>query len=424
MNFWKNKTLVAGLFSVVLAGLMVGIALSGALQTFQLKLTDNLYRAEPPNKDIVIVKVDDKTIGELGEFARWERDIYAQALENISSYNPKVVGFDFLFFSNRNQETDQQFYDAMLQSPAPVVIGFFGESFLGEQAIESTDIQLPIYEESNNVHIASLDILQDQDEVIRRVPLTLHGLETGENYMSFSALIARLFLGTELSIPTEDQQMMVNFQVWAEASSTYDSLSFVDAYNDDFGQIDPTGKIVLIGPYSDSFEDTFITPLSSSFAIPGVEIHANAIQTILEEDFLRNMSTFEKIVLVLLVAFGSCYVFMFTKIRWSVAYLAGFVAIYTALAPILFGAGLIVDLIHPYLTIVVAFMAVYIYRYLTEFKSKLALKSAFSRYVNPSVAEQIAENPESLQLGGAKKDITVIFTDIAHLTTISEPLDH
>ncbi len=422
MNFWKNKTVVSGLFSVVLAGLMAGIALSGTLQTLQLKLADNMYRAEPPNKDIVIVKVDDKTIEELGEFARWERDIYAQALENISAHNPKVVGFDFLFFSNRNEETDQQFYDAMLQSPASVVIGFFGESFLGERGVESTDIQFPIYDERDNIRIASLDILQDEDEVIRRAPLTLHGLETGETYDSFSALIARLFLGRELSIPTEDEQMMVNFQVWAEASSTYDSLSFVDAYNDDFGSIDPSGKIVLIGPYSDSFQDTFLTPLSSSFAIPGVEIHANAIQTILEGDFLRYMSPFEKIALMLLLAFGSCYVFMFTRIRWSLAFLGGFIVIYTVLAPILFGVGIIVDLVHPYLTVLVAFMAVYIYRYLTEFKSKLALKSAFSRYVNPSVADQIAENPDSLQLGGAKKDITVIFTDIAHFTTISEQL--
>jgi adenylate cyclase len=62
------------------------------------------------------------------------------------------------------------------------------------------------------------------------------------------------------------------------------------------------------------------------------------------------------------------------------------------------------------------------YRYLTEFREKMALQGAFGKYVNPTVVRQIAEHPEELKLGGRKQEITVMFTDIVHFTTTSEKL--
>jgi adenylate cyclase len=154
----------------------------------------------------------------------------------------------------------------------------------------------------------------------------------------------------------------------------------------------------------------------------GVEIHANAIQTILEQKFLRNMTQTEKIFLIVFLSLLSVFVFMFTRIRWSVIYLFAVPTAYALLAQPIFDRGIIVDLVHPFLVIATSFIAVYVYRYLTEFKEKLALKSAFSKYVNPQLASEIAEHPEKLKLGGENGVVTVLFTDIAHFTSISEKL--
>jgi adenylate cyclase len=119
----------------------------------------------------------------------------------------------------------------------------------------------------------------------------------------------------------------------------------------------------------------------------------------------------------------STFLFLYTKVRWSLLYLFGVPLVYTLLAPWAFNnLNLIFDMVHPYLVILSSFAAVYIYRYVTEFKEKLALKGAFSKYVNPEIVKQITEHPENLHLGGTKLPVTVLFTDIAHFTTISENL--
>jgi adenylate cyclase len=113
---------------------------------------------------------------------------------------------------------------------------------------------------------------------------------------------------------------------------------------------------------------------------------------------------------------------MYTKIRWSVPFLFVTPLLYSLAAPLAFKNGLIIDLVHPYLALPTVFIACYMYRYVTEFREKLALRGAFAKYLNPKLVEQISEHPETLKLGGEKRDVTVMFTDIAHFTSISEKL--
>ncbi len=88
----------------------------------------------------------------------------------------------------------------------------------------------------------------------------------------------------------------------------------------------------------------------------------------------------------------------------------------------MFGHGVIVDMVGPYVVLVVDFIVSYLYRYFAEFKDKSLLKGAFSKYVNAEVVDEILRNPALVKLGGEKRVVSVLFTDIAHFTSISEGL--
>lgn len=221
--------------------------------------------------------------------------------------------------------------------------------------------------------------------------------------------------------------MLINF-FSRPGKNRYQTISFLDVYKEDYSQYEnnPEGffkdKIVLIGPKANFFNDLYVTPVSLIDKMPGIELQANALQTILEQKFLRNLTFPEKAAIIIFLALTAAFTFMFTKIRYSLIYLVGVPLAYTLAAQPAFNAGVILDLVHPYFTVVAVFMAVYLYRYVTEFREKMALQGAFAKYVNPALAKQIAEHPETLKLGGESRDITVMFTDIAHSTTIEENL--
>ncbi|MFO0780955.1 MAG: adenylate/guanylate cyclase domain-containing protein [Candidatus Gracilibacteria bacterium] len=156
--------------------------------------------------------------------------------------------------------------------------------------------------------------------------------------------------------------------------------------------------------------------------MPGAELlQANAWEPSWSK-FLKPHTYLEKSLLIVVLALAAAFIFMFTKIRWSLIH-SGDADAGTQLPQNRFSMPGAPGSCPPYLTVVITFVAVYMYRYLTEFKQKNALQSAFGKYVNPTLARQIAKTwNRQLKLGGEKREVTVLFTDICHFTTISEKL--
>ncbi len=454
-SLWKNKKIVGGLLALLIAVLLLVLNNLNLFNNWQDQLADAFYKGRQPSKDIVIIAVDEKSISDagLGRYEVWERSNFAKVLENVSKYSPKVIGFDFYFRAAKNAESDKLFQEALSNSDSVAIIypgnpasydaqkGYFFQA--KGQAINSKPLSL--FLESKNVILSLANFLLDNDGIARRIMPIIFDEETKTYQENLAFAVLRKFLdgkpmpsiplissneyqietenGT-VKIPLEQGQMLNNYAL--DPSTHYTQLSFVDVYNENYGKQNPENifkdKIVLIGPSALFFKDGFFTPNSKQAQILGVEIQANAIQTVLDQKFLRNLSLVEKALLYALLFLLAAGVFMFMKIRWSLIFLAGSSIIYTLLGPFFFSRGIILDLIGPYLGLALMFTAVYLYRYFTEFKSKIELKNAFNKYVNPEVVNQIMAHPEDLKLGGEKREITVLFTDIAHFTTLSEKL--
>ena len=459
-QFWKNKLVFGILIAVIVTGTMILLSGFDDFSNWQHYFADNLYEGNNPSNQIVLVAVDQNTLDQkdgLGEYTSWNRDNFAQVLENINKYDPKVVAFDFFFKAGKDESGDNHLKVALENTKKPIIV-YTGNPqkydpgkgyYMNPTNQKPVILPLALFSDIKSIQLSVQNALKDNDNVSRKLlPIIFdEKLNRYDENLAFAA--ARKALdgeelplqpkiipgeytltlkdGRNINIPLEDGQMLINFFSTPDIH-TYPLIPFVDVYKENYNAFgnNPSSlfkdKIIIIGPWAKYFNDTYITPVSSKVAMPGVEIFANALQTILEQKFLRNLTFAEKSILIIILALTAAFTFMFTKIRWSLLYLFGVPTAYYLAAKPMFNSGIILDLTHPYVTVAVTFVAVYLYRYVTEFKEKLELQSAFGKYVNPTLVKQISEHPEALKLGGETREITVLFTDIAHSTTISEKL--
>jgi adenylate cyclase len=429
----KNKRLfVTGLAGISLCLFLSLTVVFGLLNTIEFRISDLLYHPSKTDSDIVIISIDAKTLDSssgLGDYSKFTRAHFAQAIDNLLKAKPKVVGVDIYFRDKKDPESDGVLAKVLDSATLPVVLGFY----LNEKNFEheenrylASDIAsvLPMSDflKGSNVIPSFINLPANKDQVVRTVIGNVFDAKSNTSYDSFSAILAKQVNDNEEEVPSEFNINYFSDPVRNSPAASFKYISFIDVFNGTFDEALIKDKIVIIGATDKALQDYVVTPSNYAFKMPGVEVHANAIQTILEQKFLRHMYPWEKILLIIVFAFASVFVFMYTRIRWSLLYLIGVGGGYAFLAPVLFDRGVIVDLVRPYLALALAFVSVYVYRYITEFRQKTELKNAFSRFVNPAIVNQITAHPEMLKLGGENREVTVIFTDIRGFTSVSEKL--
>ncbi|MCL2759424.1 MAG: CHASE2 domain-containing protein, partial [Treponema sp.] len=179
---------------------------------------------------------------------------------------------------------------------------------------------------------------------------------------------------------------------------------------------------VFVGVYGQGFFDIFNTPISSVY--PGVGCHVTMLDNMLQGDFLRESTMWLNLfILMAVVVLIVCLTMFSHRISLSVGGLAVVVIAITigSFAAYQFG-GLWVPMITYLAGTLASFVTVTLYNYATEGSQKRFIKSAFSQYLSPKVIEQIIHDPSQLKLGGEKREMTAIFTDVRAFSTFSEAL--
>ena len=187
------------------------------------------------------------------------------------------------------------------------------------------------------------------------------------------------------------------------------------------------GKIVLIGSTVAEFHDNFPTPFLSYKGqpkeMPGVEIHANAINTILNGLYLKQPNY----ILYLFMVLALVFLVQFLSLRFSTV----LSSILTALIIILYIAAqffifikfsLVIGIVLPVIAVFLSYVSNNIYQYVLTQKEKQMIMGAFERYVPQKVVKELLDHPEKLTLGGEERLMTVMFSDIADFTAISETM--
>lgn len=183
------------------------------------------------------------------------------------------------------------------------------------------------------------------------------------------------------------------------------------------------GKIVLIGATAVGLYDLRVAPFQENF--PGVEIHASLIDNILNHNYLARPDWTYLLELALTLFLGLLFGVALGRLPalWGVVFTLGALASYYLVDRyFIFANGYWVRSIFPLSQAALIFVLCYIYRYMAEEREKKRTRSAFTHYLNASVIDELMGSYDKLKLGGEKRTLTVLFSDIRGFTTLSERL--
>lgn len=235
------------------------------------------------------------------------------------------------------------------------------------------------------------------------------------------ANVGGLQLG-DARIPVDERgQLLINYR---GPKRQYALVSFVDAVRGTFPPGTFTNRIALIGPTAIGIMDLRVTPFDQN--MPGVEVHANAMDNILAGTYLQRPDWMVFFDVLAVIVIGILLGIVLAPLRSVYGAVAAGVLMFAYLVGgqwLLDQKGIWLSTVYPTLEIVAVFAAVTIYKYYTEERKRKEVRSAFQYYLSPAVIEQVLENPDRLKLGGEKKTLTVMFSDVRGFTTISETLD-
>jgi adenylate cyclase len=183
-------------------------------------------------------------------------------------------------------------------------------------------------------------------------------------------------------------------------------------------------KVVMVGATAVGIYDLRVTPFSGN--CPGVEIQATVIDNLLQGDFLRSPRLGLPLMMALILALGAFLGLLLTRLSaiWGFLVTLAVILGYTLIDYLLFSRlNLYVELLHPLTTMVLIYVGVSTQRFLAEERERARIRKAFESYVAPTVVHEMLKHPDQLRLGGERREITILFSDIRGFTTMSENLD-
>ncbi|HEY4489568.1 MAG TPA: adenylate/guanylate cyclase domain-containing protein [Candidatus Paceibacterota bacterium] len=387
--------------------LVVGITLSayafGFFDSWQEKIYDRLYTREETEQSIIIISIDDESLNEIGQWP-WQRDVFGDAVRNVR--NAKAIGIDVSFSepSRAGAADDRLFAEALrdVGSTTPIVLPV-------QLAVRGKVSAEPLPQFAAYVQTGFVNIPVDLDSVARRTVFFRDG------YSSFPALLAEA--ASSGLLQTAPAEFRIRYH---GPQGTFLTIPFIDLVE---GRVPPSvldGSVVLIGATASDLHDVVETPFG---LMPGVEVHANALVTMLDASYPQPMPPWAASVLI---AFADLVALVaITRARRLITILPTLVSLalfFNLFGFALFSYGILYPAFYLNGSILAIIIISFAFQYLAESHEKRFIRSSFQYYLTPEVVSELIEHPEKLSLGGERREMTILFSDIRDFTAISERL--
>ncbi len=436
-----------GILALVLLGLAALAMRQGWFMGIQNSLQNKFYDQNSASSEIIIAAIDEKSLSaqHLGPLRQWPRAHYAQAIRQLNEDGAAAVGIDITFPdpSAYSAEDDAELQAALEAYPNTVLAArYYFEGKARKAEWPNANLN------PSNSQLGWINVQLDRDGFVRKLPLFAES-EKGV-VEAFSVALARQYLKAEpagyalrqgnfpfgegRSIPAieqkdpESQELLYSMRInYFAAPYQFRHISFSDLLEgrwvDKDGQaIDFADKIVIIGPTAIDLQDSYLSPVSEGVKMPGAEIHANALQTIIEGKFLREQSALSLWLTLLILALANIGLFSFLRVRYALPLLVAEEVGLLIAGIVAYEWRLLINVIYPMLMVAGAFAGTYVTRFILEQRQRKFIEGAFGHYVNKAIVRQIQQHPETLALGGVRREVSVYFSDIAGFTGISEQM--
>jgi adenylate cyclase len=416
--------------AALLLALVPGLAGAGlarwspaeGLERGGLDLLFKLRGELPPPPRVAVVALDTGSYSAFGLDTRyaWPRELHAQLVRTLKAAGAKAVAFDVLFVDPGDPEASEALRSAM-EDTKFVVIGATVELVEDAQFKQTKLIEPWEPFARAAARVAEVNLPPDRDTVIRsawlspngRPGLALSAYEVATGDTSHHAETSRFidYYGRARRIKTVSYYQALEPEKYLPPGFFRDRIVFVG--------------LAETAAAGQSVKDAFPTPFTGAHGDTtyGVEIHATIAANLLDG---RQIDLLPKWLETALLLLGPIVALLaFTYLRP----VAGAVALVVlAVLPWLgayaaFARGLWIPVVIPSaIQLPLAYTVSVVWYYMTTVRERERVKRAFSLYLSPDAAKQVAEDPEALNLGGEEIVATAMFTDIAGFTSVAEPM--
>lgn len=443
---WRGVWITTPVITIVI----ILLRLTGSLQSWEWSIYDQFMRLRPPappDPNIVIVGIDEEDVRQVGQ-AIIPDQVYATLLKKLKAMEPSAIGLDVYRDLPVNPGHDELIE---VFKSTPNLIGI--RKIVGDSNREAID---PPPELKT---IGANDLIFDRDKVVRRALLSLKD-ENGKTIPGFAVYAAVLYLETQnFSLTTAEgtdhwkigdvvfhsfekndgpyiQADAGGYQIFLNYLGSprhFETVPMRDILQDRVPADWARDKIVFIGATGESSNDLFFTPYTTtpSSRMAGVEIHANIASQMITSVINGRplIKTWADPLEWLWIIFWSG---VGATITWELRYaggvksfsltrLAGFILAII----ILIGSGYLallsgwwIPVVPPGLALMSSAIAITVYIARTAGD----IRKTFGRYLTDEVVANLLENPGALKLGGEKRKITILTSDLRGFTALSERL--
>ncbi len=441
-NKMKNKKLTYIIYTIIvilLFSLLIWLGHFAKFQEFITKIEQSsfdlrqniIYKNKTPNKDIVILAVDDATYEYImDKYGSWpiSRQIWSDVVNSIENANPKYIIFDMLFVKPNlsDKKADNNFINT-IKNNQNIYLSMNFDNYSDEiRKSEKLDDKLKLKIKEGNLidnpyitfincrtimkelieatkNIGIINVTRDSDGIIRNTtPVFKY---KGDYYPNLSLAVAidilnqdsisfkdnKIILDNNHEIPLDTtQRAILN---WYGKSGTFKHVSFWEAVkaskenNSEYFNKNFKNKIIYIGTTATSLSDIKSVPTESNLA--GVELHATFLNNILDNDFIKKIAPeFDLAISILLSFFVGYVVLKTTSVPKTIVLLVATLIIYTIISTfIMANWNIWISLVMPYITIIATFILIYCEKYLMKSKDyeqtyKLAVTDGLTQLYN------------------------------------------
>jgi adenylate cyclase len=398
--------------------LVTVLVVSGRLEWIELRALDGLFHVRgprAPRAPVVIVAVDEDSFDELDLTWPWPRALHGQLVERLAEARPAVIGVDILFPepSAHGPDDDEQLAQALGRAGNVVLAA--AQTVVRDAAFTKEDLNLPLprlRERAAGVGVTNLP--PDPDAFVRRGLLGVQ--HQGETIASLDRLLyeAAVRAGVPGAPLPAGTSLVINYR---GGPGTFPTVPFHRVLRGDVDDATFQGKIVLVGATSPTLHDVFPTPFAPYGTMPGVEIHANVLETLLGGVAVHRAPRWLVVGLGLLGAFFAAWVASRARPLPALGAVAAVVAVAggAALAAFVW-RGWWVDLVPLPLALVLGYGVAIVGRFMEAQRERQRLM----RFFSPGVLREVMR--QGHELGRSRRLVTVLFSDIRGFTPISERL--
>ena len=464
---------------LLFALLFLRVGNPGPLEELRLRAFDLFQIIKPrvaTQRPVVIVDIDEDSLRKFGQFP-WPRTLIADMVTRLTQLGAAAIAFDIVFaepdrlspalaanvYRDLDEETrnklralpsnDQILADAIKKSR--VVLGETGLPVAVPQAEGQPPIGgvAALGGDPNNVLfkfpglLRNVPVLEnaaagrglfsirtERDGIVRRVPMVMQAQGSIMPSLSFEMLRVATGASTILirmdavgvksvALPGFEMPTDRNGQLWVHFAP-HDKARYVSALDVLEGRVTAdrvSRRLVVIGTSAAGLLDLKTTPNDPS--MPGVEIHAQVLESILSNSMLSQPNYAIGAELFAIFVLGFVIIWVAPMLAAGRLLLLGavFITFLVGGSWYLFAEHrLLIDFTYPLLSSLLIYSTLVFTNFVKEQAQRRQIRSAFGQYLSPALVEQLAQSPEKLVLGGETRDMTILFSDVRGFTTISE----